>query len=190
MDNLKSLSAPKKKFGFNKTIASTSKSIPSTIPRPTTLSSTPILSAPLSTPTTPTVPTTSLTLSNKKDSYLSTSDLPISINTISEALLLNDLDHCFVDLTPSGDDTDEIGYSTIYLYSLRNSVILIPSIKGSIMVHNCLNCILILGSHQVCNFMAIKLEETSSTDKSSSGSIECTLLVIVKFIYKLVVLLL
>lgn len=153
MDTLKQLSAPKKKFGFTKTIASTSKTIPSIIPKPSTSASSPAVYTSNSTAATPIVPTTSLTLSNKKDSHLSTSDLPLSHSTISEALLLNSLERCLVDLTPSESDSSTTGYSAIYLYSLKDSVILIPPVKGSIMVHNCSNCILILGSHQVRPFI-------------------------------------
>ncbi|GAA5836451.1 hypothetical protein JCM5353_007289, partial [Sporobolomyces roseus] len=88
-------------------------------------------------------------LSSRSNTYLSFSSLP-SPTSQSETLLLRDLDNCFIDLLPSSGESgeEEIKFSTMYLSGLRNCMVILPVIEGSVMVNDCKDSKITLGSHQ------------------------------------------
>ncbi|SCV72579.1 BQ2448_4116 [Microbotryum intermedium] len=134
------LSTAKPKFSFRKT---ESKSAAPKLPQPTSNQTpAPPPSADSRRRKLPNIPSTSLTLSSKKDCYLCSQDLPSASE--SQALLLSDLQNSFVDLSSSPPTS----FSALYLYGLRRSCIIVPPILGSIMAHDCHGCIFFLGSHQ------------------------------------------
>jgi len=59
-------------------------------------------------------------------------------------LLLSDLDSCVVNLLSQGVDIH-----AVHVQNLRNTVLLLPAIQGSILLHNLHRCIVMLGCHQV-----------------------------------------
>ena len=97
----------------------------------------------------PPTPFNALTLTGYSDRYLSGSDLPSS-GSNSEALVVSALQGCFVDLTSDGAGAaGEPQISTFYLYSLKDSIVVLLPVLGSIMVHDCEGCTFLLGAHQV-----------------------------------------
>lgn len=175
----KTKSTAKPKFSFKRTAASSSlkpspsPSSPTLAPFPPTPS--PASSPQLSTP--PPIPATSLALSARRDEFLSLSDLPPSTSAAAEerkheALLLSALEGCFVDLTRvhqsettlshgeldagAGRETAAVpvagggsSVSALYLYNLKRCVVLVEPIAGSVMLHGCEDCLIVLGCHQV-----------------------------------------
>ena len=149
----------KPKFAFNKSKSATKPSsstvefIPSTAPvaipssaLPNTPSKTPPASA-------------THRLKDRADSFLSLADLDLSDDAEQAgcgSLVLSNLSGCFVDLAASSPSRSESqsttskGFEAIYLYTLENTVVLLPDANnGSIMIHGCIGCRFILAAHQV-----------------------------------------
>ncbi|KDE08741.1 hypothetical protein MVLG_01195 [Microbotryum lychnidis-dioicae p1A1 Lamole] len=134
------LSTTKSKFSFRKTEP---KSAPPKLPQP--ISDQPPAAPPGADShrrKPHNIPSTSLTMSGKSECYLCSQDLPST--SASQALLLADLENSFVDLSNS----QPTSFSALYLYGIRKSCIIVPPISGSIMVHDCHDCVIFLGSHQ------------------------------------------
>lgn len=142
----KATAAPKAKFSFKKKASSTAAPTARTPlldpqPSPAAAASTERLPPP--------TPANALNLSDYSDRYLSLGDLPNSSSN-SEALVVSALRGCFVDLTSDGTVAGETQrISTIYLYSLKNCIVVLEPVLGSIMVHGCEGCTFFLGAHQV-----------------------------------------
>ncbi|GAA5865351.1 hypothetical protein JCM1840_001538 [Sporobolomyces johnsonii] len=159
----KSKAAPKSKFSFKRSAPSSAPSTPApppTAPTPAPVSAlTPAPPIP-ATAQPPPIPSTSLTLTSRSNAYLSFSDLPFptavpsSTSTtthVAQALALRNLQHCLVDLLPpppSPADPAASTFSALYLSELSDCTILLPIIAGSVMVHACERCVLVLGGHQ------------------------------------------
>ncbi|GAA5984802.1 hypothetical protein JCM5350_004243 [Sporobolomyces pararoseus] len=106
-------------------------------------------------PTPVSIPSTSLTISSRTNEYLSFDSLPSTRGSHQEALLLQDLTSSLVDLLPpshqllsSADDASKATFPAVYLSGLKGCTVLLPKIQGSVMVHGCEGCQLVLGGHQ------------------------------------------
>lgn len=144
-------------------MSTSTQSSPATAPLPNLGELPPLSVTATPAPQPPPVPATALTLSNHTGRFLALPDLtssaPSSLDTPShgsrsgEALLISNLDDCFVDLTlpPSANDAVSTGApcSALYIYNLCRSVVLLGKIEGSVMMHGCENCVLLVGCHQV-----------------------------------------
>ncbi|KAI5477177.1 hypothetical protein MNV49_006621 [Pseudohyphozyma bogoriensis] len=139
-------SNPKPKFSFKKKAPAASTSAP-TPPAPTPSSSTP---PPTSKP--PPIPPSALTLTSSTPRYLSCDDLPTSTSANAEALVISGLKDCVVDLVGKGKRVERkegaSSWSALYLYDLAGSTVLVPPLSGSLMVHGCQDCTLVVGGHQ------------------------------------------
>ncbi|KAL8293561.1 hypothetical protein RQP46_000262 [Phenoliferia psychrophenolica] len=108
----------------------------------------------------PPIPSSAMKLTSPPSRYLTTADLPPAAAD-SNALVVSDLDACFVDLLAGAGGSDELGkVSALYLYDLKRTVVLIPPIEGSVMLHGCEDCLIVVGGHQV----------RSLTDSAQSAS--------------------
>ncbi|GAA6010883.1 hypothetical protein JCM11491_004581 [Sporobolomyces phaffii] len=143
--------APKSKFSFKRSAAPSPSAQTPTIQRPPSTVTLPGPTTPRAL-SGPSIPRTSLTISSRSDQYLSSTSLPSSETAASEALLLHDLTNCLVDLLPTPNA--QVGSSTstafpaVYLSGLKSCVVLLPKIDGSVMIHDCQGCTLVLGGHQ------------------------------------------
>ncbi|GAA5946311.1 hypothetical protein JCM1841_006403 [Sporobolomyces salmonicolor] len=158
INTAKSNTAPKSKFSFKRSAPASAASTPA--PPPTVPAPASALSPAPPEPTTAQPPPTSLTLTSRSSVYLSFSDLPSSTAAPSatptttsgtEALVLRNLQHCLVDLLPPPPSPAESAASTfsaLYLSELSDCTVLLPIMGGSVMVHGCERCVLVLGGHQ------------------------------------------
>ncbi|KAF5350545.1 hypothetical protein D9756_008724 [Leucocoprinus leucothites] len=62
-------------------------------------------------------------------------------------LTISDLDHCILNLLSTKDDL-QLDISAIHLRKISNSVLLLPIINGSILIHDLSRCVIVLGCHQ------------------------------------------
>ncbi|GAA5955443.1 hypothetical protein JCM3765_006780 [Sporobolomyces pararoseus] len=147
----KSKSTSKAKFSFKRPTRAASDDCADTHGPPKA----PIASGSRFDPTPISIPSTSLTLSSRTNEYLSFDSLPSTDCSHQEALLLQDLSNCFVELIPpsnqsfsSADDASKASFPAVYLSGLKACTVLLPTIQGSVMVHECEECELVLGGHQ------------------------------------------
>ncbi|THU97622.1 hypothetical protein K435DRAFT_777907 [Dendrothele bispora CBS 962.96] len=70
----------------------------------------------------------------------------------SSDLGLSDLDHCVVNfVTPSPSyvfENEVLDISAVQIRNVKNSVLLLPRINGSVMLHDLRDCVVVLGCHQ------------------------------------------
>ncbi|KAF9045246.1 tubulin binding cofactor C-domain-containing protein [Panaeolus papilionaceus] len=142
---LRPSSSSKGKFSFKKKAAvepSVSTAAPVVTPTP----------APVNTSRT-TIGSSILTLSNRENQYITRSNLPE--HTQRTDLSVSDVKDCIIDLLPSpegGDTTpssgEQLELSALHIRNVTNCVILLPLVGGSALLHDIVNCILVLGCHQ------------------------------------------
>lgn len=95
--------------------------------------------------------TSGLTLSGHTNSYLTLSSLSSPWTSASD-LTISDLDHCVVNLIPpttSQSSTIGTTLTALHVRNLSNTVLILPIITGSALLHDMKNCVIILGSRQV-----------------------------------------
>lgn len=111
------------------------------------------------------VPTTNLTLSSRSFEYLTFDAFPQS--SLQHHLTVSDLDHCIVNLIPHSPQSDALGdgsprarldISALHVHNLTNTILLLPSIDGSVLLHSLSQCTLVVGCRQV-SFLLISVEE-------------------------------
>ncbi|KAF8062274.1 tubulin binding cofactor C-domain-containing protein [Lyophyllum atratum] len=140
---LRGKSKPKSKFAFKRKapVAHTTSSVPA----PQFNSGVP---GPALQPT-----TTNLSLSSHSHQYLTLESLPKS--PYLQDLAISDLDHCIVNLIPPlpSDDVDQtpdfpLEISALHIRNLSDTVLLIPPIHGSVLIHELTRCTIVIGCHQ------------------------------------------
>jgi len=103
--------------------------------------------------------TSNLVLSSRSYEYVTSQSLAFS--SLQQHLTISDLDHCVVNLIPStivttgGADgpkahglTTSLDISAIHVRNLTDTVLLLPPINGSVLLHDLARCTLVLGCHQ------------------------------------------
>ena len=147
LDQIRTTSTSKPKFAFKRKPAS--KPNPPPTAGPSTSATTP------SVPARP-LPSTYLTLSSKSHEHLTLESLPSLVepsNTPQSDLTIADLDHCVVDpCTPKKPvEPAALGmtFTALHIRDIRDTILLLPSIKGSVLLHNATRCIIAVGCHQV-----------------------------------------
>ncbi|KAK7019844.1 tubulin-folding cofactor C [Favolaschia claudopus] len=126
-------SLPKTKFAFKRKAAlPTSSAAASVVPE---LPSSQRVSAAMS---------SNLTLSSYSMRYLTAA----AISNASQAtdLAISDLDKCIVNLLSDASSTFRI--SALHIRNLTDSVLLLPVIEGSVLLHDLRRCIIVVGCHQ------------------------------------------
>jgi len=103
---------------------------------------------PISAETISTSPTSHLSLTSKSGCLVTFASLPgaPSIPIDSELIIAN-LDSCIVDMLESDSTMDP---AAVHIANVANCVILLPAIKGSVLVHDIQRCVLVISRcHQV-----------------------------------------
>ncbi|KNZ81114.1 Tubulin-specific chaperone C [Termitomyces sp. J132] len=138
LSDVKRLSKQKPKFAFKRTAAT---STPKNIPKPATAFPENLSTLPKS--------TTNLSLSGCSYQLLTWESLPKS--SLPEDLAIQDLDHCIVNLIPSGRGSaphSTLQISALHIQNLADTVLLLPPIEGSVLIHDLTRCTIVVGCHQ------------------------------------------
>src|SRR6202044_929667 len=67
----------------------------------------------------------------------------------------SDLDGCIVNLLPSAVQHDnssgghQLGLSALHIRNVTGTVMLLPVIQGSVILHDLTRCVIVVGCHQV-----------------------------------------
>ncbi|EIN14501.1 TBCC-domain-containing protein [Punctularia strigosozonata HHB-11173 SS5] len=95
-------------------------------------------------------PATDLTLRGQTHSYLDLSWTP-SAGRSELSVAIADLDHCVVNLLPSTSSSRRAPtqFSAVHILNVTNSLVLLPPLSGSIMVHDARRSTIVAGCHQL-----------------------------------------
>ncbi|KAJ6591055.1 tubulin binding cofactor C-domain-containing protein [Mycena vulgaris] len=94
---------------------------------------------------------TNLTLSAHSSRYLSRASFP-SASQASD-LTISDLNKCIVNLLPdlageASAESNHLEISALHIRNLTDTILLLPIIRGSVLLHDLRRCILVVGCHQ------------------------------------------
>ncbi|OCH94566.1 TBCC-domain-containing protein [Obba rivulosa] len=153
LENLRASAAPKPKFSFKRKAnpVSTTSIVPlATLP--------PNHSATVSAPSlvsdvvTEVTRASNLALMGHSHHYLTLSSLPPMRAAQASDLAISDLDHCIVNLLRSPKDSGAAAsssqFTALHARNIRDSVLILPHIDGSVLLHDLTRCVIILGCHQ------------------------------------------
>ncbi|KAI1786924.1 tubulin binding cofactor C-domain-containing protein [Ganoderma leucocontextum] len=143
LEGARTARAPKAKFAFKRKAAKPAASSPVSSPPPSTALSTSVI--PTNKP-----PTSGLSISGHSHKYLSLASLALPWSSASD-LTISDLDHCIVNLIPSSANPDypqELAFTALHAKNLNNTILVLPIITGSALLHDMKNCVIALGSRQ------------------------------------------
>ncbi|KAJ7747901.1 tubulin binding cofactor C-domain-containing protein [Mycena maculata] len=129
-------SIPKSKFAFKRKAPTPSTQV--------ALSPVPLAVAPQ--PVSTSIVSTNLTLSSHSFRYLSKA----SLSSASQAsdLTISDLSSCIVNLLPDAESKTSLEVSALHIRNLTDTVLLLPVIQGSVLLHDLRRCIVVVGCHQ------------------------------------------
>ena len=88
-----------------------------------------------------------VSLSGMTDSYITWTSLPLSKSSATD-LAISNLTRCVVNLLPD-DSNNTTSISALHVRNLTDTVLLLPRIDGSALLHDMKNCTIVLGCHQV-----------------------------------------
>ncbi|KAH8097097.1 tubulin binding cofactor C-domain-containing protein, partial [Cristinia sonorae] len=131
LEQLRVSAAPKSKFAFKRKTA-TGQSNPKTTPQ-------------AATPTTTAAPSDVRALTGHTGVYLTSSSLPASSSLSGSQLTISDIDRCIIDLRSSQDDDT---LTAMHMKNVKNSILLLPLLSGSVILLDLHNTILVVGCHQ------------------------------------------
>ncbi|GBE83465.1 tubulin binding cofactor C-domain-containing protein [Sparassis latifolia] len=144
LENLRASSAPKPKFSFKRKV---NKPAVSPSAAASVFESTP--SAGISHLNT--FPSSSLNLVGRSHIFLTWSSLPVRTSSASD-LSIADLDYCVVNLLPSESagqvDAKSFSITALHVRNISNSIVILPEIEGSALLHDLTRCVIVLGCHQ------------------------------------------
>ncbi|KAF8653655.1 hypothetical protein AX16_003806 [Volvariella volvacea WC 439] len=103
-----------------------------------------------------------LSLTGKEGQYLDTCSLPLgtlfppssqsttSPSSLTSDVTISDIQGCIINLLPLSQqpETPQLNVSAVHINAVSDSVLLLPLVKGSIMMHNIKNCLIVVGCHQ------------------------------------------
>lgn len=143
---MRSSTAGKTKFAFKRKVK---------IPAPASAETAtpPAQTNALAIPTTP-ISSASRTISNHSNSYLSRSCLsgPSSSTNHIEVSIIGVSNSVLNLLTTTNESTlsaNTVSLSALHIRDIQNSILILGSVDGSIMLHNLTNCVVVAGCHQV-----------------------------------------
>lgn len=90
-----------------------------------------------------------LVLSGQSNAYLTLASLPFQ-PSISSDLTISDLDHCVVNLLPPPNTSPAFQLTAVHIRNVSDSVLILPEMEGSALLHDLTRCTVVLGCHQVC----------------------------------------
>ncbi|KAK7060802.1 hypothetical protein VNI00_000535 [Paramarasmius palmivorus] len=132
IQSMRESSIPKAKFAFKRKTKTEMDS-----PKPTSAASVPS--------TEDNSASRALSISTISKTYISQSALPES-HPETPDLVISDLDHCIMDLTRH--EGKALTISALHIRNISNSALILPCINGSAMLHDVINCVIVLGCHQ------------------------------------------
>ncbi|KAL5520661.1 hypothetical protein ACEPAF_2662 [Sanghuangporus sanghuang] len=133
------------------------KKAPSASPKQATDSSTtkpgtkPVITEP-PVQVTQTIPAVSLQIASLSHRCFALSLLPDSASSITGTdLTITSLDHCIVDLLPAVEDenNDRLRPRALHIRDVKNSVLILGYVQGSILAHNLERCVIVAACHQL-----------------------------------------
>ncbi|KAF8830301.1 hypothetical protein HHX47_DHR2000700 [Lentinula edodes] len=133
LEGLRKASAPASKFAFKRKAREAVQSSPNV--------STPSMKA-------SDAPTSSLTLSSYTMKLVTPDDLPDPETVAPELrseLSIHDLDSCILNLI----NAKQHEISALHIRNVKNSILLLPALDGSVILHDLINCIVVVKCHQV-----------------------------------------
>ncbi|KAJ7028721.1 tubulin binding cofactor C-domain-containing protein, partial [Mycena alexandri] len=81
--------------------------------------------------------------------YLTKDSLPPTFE--ASDLTISDLNKCILNLLPSNDSLPESSYlkiSALHIRNLTDTILILPPIRGSVLIHDLKRCVLVVGCHQ------------------------------------------
>lgn len=100
---------------------------------------------------------TNLILSSHTLRYLSRNSLPSAPH--ASDLTISDLNKCIVNLFPdtsggeSAPGSSHTELSALHVRNLTDTILLLPDVQGSVLLHDLHRCIVVVGCHQVLAFI-------------------------------------
>lgn len=146
LGQLRASSAPKPKFAFKR---KTPKAVPTVSTSSTTSAPSVVDSKPLASLETKDASSHPL-LSGHSHKYLDRTSLP-GLESSSD-LTISDLDHCIVNLLPSASSSTAspaYKFNALHVRNLTDTVLILPAVDGSALLHDLKHCTIALGCHQV-----------------------------------------
>ena len=67
-------------------------------------------------------------------------------------LIISDLDHCIVDLRATAGSVrsqNQLDLTALHVHDLKDTLLILPNVKGSVILHNLRRCTAIVTCHQV-----------------------------------------
>ncbi|EEB89287.1 hypothetical protein MPER_12631 [Moniliophthora perniciosa FA553] len=139
LQSIRESSAPKAKFAFKRKVKTeTQTNVTSSNPTSAAI--------PVPLKESDDTPSQALTISSHSNTHLSWASIPGPFSNLQPDLAISHLDHCILDLVrfPSQNLT----ISALHVRNVSNTVLILPRIPGSAMLHDLKNCVVILGCHQ------------------------------------------
>lgn len=153
IEALRVTAAPKSKFAFKRKAAKPSSSVMAPVAPPKQI----IAGESTATPPQDNSHSSGLSLSGHTHGYLTVSSLSAPWSAASD-LTISDLDHCVVNLVPSRANPDapaDLAFNALHVRNVTNSVLILPVIPGSALLHDMKNCVIALGSRQVAQLVPL-----------------------------------
>lgn len=147
---LQSAAAPKPRFAFKR--AAKAAKAPLDAPAQispssnSTAASPPIIFNPTS---------SQLSISGRQNSFLTLQSLDAhSLTSLPShsSLSIANLNSCMLNLLPTTGDNVSPSFeiTALHIRNLRRTIVVAPPIEGSILLHDCDDCVVVVGCHQVC----------------------------------------
>lgn len=92
-----------------------------------------------------------LILSSHHDAYLGWHNIPTPTVGSSSDATIRDLTNCIVNL--ASQTTGGVQITALHIHNLKNCLLLLPDITGSVMLHDLNRCNIVVGCHQVSKFV-------------------------------------
>ena len=157
LEELRSASVPKTKFAFKR---KTTKPPPSSMQTP----SSPLRDAKMhgerdGLP----VMSTFHKLSSHSHCRLSLQSIPtLGAGSPSSDLTISHLDHCIVDLCSAvGTTPDRLSLTTLHVRELTETILILPNVKGSVLLHSLRRCAVIVACQQASIFSSVAVPTLS-----------------------------
>lgn len=144
LESLRASAAPKPKFSFKRKASAA----PTVTAARKPSEHVPVLA---STGTDPALSNSAL-LHSRSHSFLTWASLKNRPSTSASDLSIADVDHCVVTLLPSDaaktGGAKSFGITALHVRNVRDSVLILPQIEGSALLHDVIRSVIVLGCHQ------------------------------------------
>ncbi|TFY63127.1 hypothetical protein EVJ58_g3433 [Rhodofomes roseus] len=146
LEKLRTAAAPKPKFAFKrKAVPSVQSPLPTASPASRDAPEKAVVVT-----SSNATPSTGVTISGRSHEFIDLSSLPPSVSATD--LIISDLDHCVLYMLPrpglEDDTARDVRITALHARNVRNSVLIMPMIEGSALLHDVSQCVLALGCHQ------------------------------------------